>query len=420
MVKPESELLESVDSLPRAVLGSLPGVSILVFDTEMVLRLADGGTFRDYGYDPATLVGKRLGDALPGESFRPLLERYESALRGQTDEFEVSSFDGKGRFLVNVEPLFEDGEVVGGVALAREITARKRVEDELRTVSESFESAFNSAPIGMALVGLDGRPQRVNKALVDFLGYEAEELAQLTVEEITHPDDIAEDRERADRLIDGQIESYELEKRYLRKSGESVWALLAVSLVRDEDGTPLYFISQIKDITNRKQVEADLRRVAAEDSLTGVANRRQFEADLAAQVSRCRRQMETAALLMLDIDNFKSVNDTYGHAAGDAVLKAVASDLTGRVRTEDIVARVGGDEFAVIMVGGDAETGTSLAEEMMGHFDSRRVDYEGRQIGCRASIGSQVITGDEKDIDEVLLAVDHAMYGAKELRRSTR
>ena len=123
---------------------------------------------------------------------------------------------------------------------------------------------------------------------------------------------------------------------------------------------------------------------------------------------------------MLDIDNFKFVNDTYGHAAGDAVLKAVASDLTGRVRTEDIVARVGGDEFAVIMVGGDAETGTSLAEEMMGHFDSRRVDYEGRQIGCRASIGSQVITGDEKDIDEVLLAVDHAMYGAKELRRSTR
>ena len=87
MVKPESELLESVDSLPRAVLGSLPGVSILVFDTDMVLRLADGGAFRDYGYDPAELVGKRLAEALPGESFEHLIPRYEAALNGKTDEF---------------------------------------------------------------------------------------------------------------------------------------------------------------------------------------------------------------------------------------------------------------------------------------------------------------------------------------------
>lgn len=420
MVKPDSELLESVDSLPRAVLGSLPGISILVFDTDMVLRLADGGAFRDYGYDPAELVGKRLRDALPGESFNHLIPRYEATLEGKSDEFEVSSFDGRGRFLINVEPLVEDGEIVGGVALAREITARKLVEDELRTVSESFESAFISAPIGMALVGLDGRARRVNKALVNFLGYEPEELAQLTVEEITHPDDFGEDLEQANRLLEGRIERYELEKRYMRKSGESVWALLAVSLVRDEGGTPLYYISQIKDITGRKQAEADLRKVAAEDSLTGVANRRQFESDLAAQVARCRRQMETAALLMLDVDRFKSVNDTFGHAAGDTVLKAIASDLTGRVRTEDKVARVGGDEFALIMVGGDADTAAALAEELMRHFDRLQVDYEGQQIGCRASIGSQVITGDEKDIDEVLLAVDHAMYGAKELRRSTR
>ncbi len=418
MVKPDSELLESVDSLPRAVLGSLPGISILVFDTDMVLRLADGGAFRDYGYDPAELVGKRLRDALPGESFNHLIPRYEATLEGKSDEFEVSSFDGRGRFLINVEPLVEDGEIVGGVALAREITARKLVEDELRTVSESFESAFISAPIGMALVGLDGRARRVNKALVNFLGYEPEELAQLTVEEITHPDDFGEDLEQANRLLEGRIERYELEKRYMRKSGESVWALLAVSLVRDEGGTPLYYISQIKDITGRKQAEADLRKVAAEDSLTGVANRRQFESDLAAQVARCRRQMETAALLMLDVDRFKSVNDTFGHAAGDTVLKAIASDLTGRVRTEDKVARVGGDEFALIMVGGDADTAAALAGELMRHFDRLQIDYEGQQIGCRASIGSQVITGDEKDIDEVLLGADHAMYEAKELRRT--
>ncbi len=240
-----------------------------------------GGAFRRSTVtDPAQIatIGKRLGDALPGERFRPVLESTDRLLPEVvlgTDEFEVSSFDGKGRFLVNVEPLFEEGEVVGhlpGVALAREITGRKRVEDELRTVSESFESAFKSAPIGMALVGLDGRAQRVNKALVDFLGY-GQRKGQPAGGTLhgrprrDHPSRRHRGRSRAGRPPDRRPD------RALR-TGEavffardvvaaaSVWALLAVSLVRDEDGTPLYFISQIKDITNRKQVEADLRRVA--------------------------------------------------------------------------------------------------------------------------------------------------------------
>ncbi len=145
--------------------------------------------------------------------------------------------------------------------------------------------------------------------------------------------------------------------------------------------------------------------------------------------------METAALLMLDIDNFKYVNDNYGHAAGDAVLKAVAADLTCRVRAQDMVARRyhgGRRQFPMRSI---IRSGRRAAETVSIPYLARRrrtdgststaaiVDYEGRQIGCRASIGSQVITGDEKDIDEVLLGADHAMYGVRfwcELRRSTR
>mgnify|MGYP002682669908 CR=1 FL=1 len=238
----------------------------------------------------------------------------------------------------------------------------------------------------------------MNKALVDFLGYEAEELAELTVEEITHPDDIAEDREQADRLIDGQIERYELEKRYMRKSGEPVWALLAVSLVRDEDGNPLYFISQIKDITNRKQVEADLRRVAAEDSLTGVANRRQFEADLATQVSRCRRQMETAALLMLDIDSFKSVNDTLGHSTGDQLLREIAQRLRARVRQSDLVARLGGDEFVVMVETVSDRTGLHLLAAKILAAVGEPMQLQGHEVTVTASIGISVFPDDGSDV----------------------
>ena len=126
-----------------------------------------------------------------------------------------------------------------------------------------------------------------------------------------------------------------MEKRYFTAQGHLIWVGLAVSLVRDEAGRPVHFISQITDISERKRMETKLRRLADHDSLTGLWNRRRFEDELQRQVGRCQRYGERAALLLTDLDGFKDVNDTFGHKAGDDLLKVVATGLRARLRHTD-------------------------------------------------------------------------------------
>ncbi len=150
------------------------------------------------------------------------------------------------------------GEVSGLVALVHDITERREMEAALRKSEERFDGAFDHAPIGMALVSPEGRWLKVNHATCQILGREREELLALTFQDVTHPDDLESDLGHVRRMLAGEIETYQLEKRYLHPRGRLVHALLSVSLVRRDDGRPDYFISQIQDITERKRAEAEL------------------------------------------------------------------------------------------------------------------------------------------------------------------
>ena len=138
----------------------------------------------------------------------------------------------------------------------------------------------------------------------------------LTFQDITHPADLTLDLNHLERLLSGEESSYTMEKRYVTKQGRLVWVLLAVSLVRDDAGEPSHFISQIKDITETREMEERLRELANHDPVTDLLNRRRFEDELVRQVGRCRRYGETACLLILDVDDFKGVNDALGHRIG--------------------------------------------------------------------------------------------------------
>jgi len=134
----------------------------------------------------------------------------------------------------------------------------------LLNVTEIFENAFNYAAIGMSLIAPDGRWLRVNQAICDIVGYKREELLNLTFQDITHPDDLNTDLAYVNELLDGQIKSYQMEKRYFHKDGNIVWVLLSVSLVKNSNGKPKFFISQIQDITKRIKAEKDLKKALAE------------------------------------------------------------------------------------------------------------------------------------------------------------
>jgi diguanylate cyclase (GGDEF)-like protein/PAS domain S-box-containing protein len=300
--------------------------------------------------------------------------------------------------------------------LVEDIAKRQEVERELRDAQTRFGHAFEEAPIGIALVDLDGVWRQVNRALCTMLGYSERELLARTREQLTHPDDLPADLEQVAGLVSGEIDHCTLEKRFIDARGDVVWASVSRSIVRDDGGQPLYFIAQVQDISERRSYEAKLAHLADHDALTGLFNRRRFEHELERQVAYTDRYRTPAALLMLDLDNFKHVNDTLGHAVGDEVLVRVATTLRERLRINDVIARLGGDEFAIIL----PATETAEAEQLVGALlatirDDGGVLQERQAIQVSASIGIAALrAGASLTPAELMMRADVAMYDAKE------
>jgi diguanylate cyclase (GGDEF)-like protein len=179
------------------------------------------------------------------------------------------------------------------------------------------------------------------------------------------------------------------------------------TLIENDQGHPLHVLAQVQDVTDRRRQEKTLRHIADHDELTGLLNRRSFRAALQRHLAAARRYGPGGALLMLDLDGFKTVNDTRGHTAGDALILACAEALQARVRESDLLARLGGDEFAVLLPTGGREEASTVALALLSAV--RRVGE-----GVTVSIGIAVSDGErDADLDEALAAADRAMYAAK-------
>jgi len=307
--------------------------------------------------------------------------------------------------------------------LRQEISERERLEAEarraersLREVRKRFESAFENAPIGMALIDMEGRWLQVNDALCRITGHTEEELKATTLSAITHVDDVDIDSRSLAQLLAGQMRSYHVEKRYRHAWGHDVWVLVTKSIVRDEDRNPLYVVTQVQDISERKELARHLEDAMDHDFLTGLFNRRHFEQELARETERAARYGASGAVLIIDLDNFKDVNDTFGHRAGDDVLKGVAGLLRHRLRHTDVVARLGGDEFAVLLTQTDADHAQTLADEVVKALGREIAVLAEQSIRITASVGVAMLDG-LTDV-EVLAYADLAMYEAKEAGRN--
>ncbi len=294
---------------------------------------------------------------------------------------------------------------------ARSEKERGKVERALREVHARFEAAFGNAPIGMALVARDGRWLEVNDALCRITGYSRDELKATTLEAITDPDYVDLDTQQMRDLLSGHIQSYQVEKRYRHARGHQLWVLVTVSVVHDDRVEPRYVISQVQDISERKELAQRLEYMVDHDFLTGLFNRRRFEQELAQEVERGSRYGSTGAVLAIDLDNFKDINDAFGHKAGDDLLKGVAGALRHRMRQTDVMARVGGDEFAVLLPQTDAEQAQVVADGIVKTLHQHVAVLGGRSIRTTASVG--VVLFDGLSAAELLAYADLAMYEAK-------
>jgi diguanylate cyclase (GGDEF)-like protein/PAS domain S-box-containing protein len=287
-------------------------------------------------------------------------------------------------------------------------------------VEAYLRSAFDDAPIGIALVsietGVEGRFLRVNRALCELTGYAAEQLELKDVRAIVHPEDLEQDLAATRRLVAGELDGFQLEQRLLHADRHAVWVMVNASLVRDSSGKPLYCIRQLQDIEQRKRFEGEVGYLADHDALTGLLNRRGFVLELTHQLASARRYGGGGAVLFLDLDDFKYVNDTLGHSVGDEVISDIARLAQERLRETDVFARLGGDEFAVLLPQADMSQAQTVAAELLGAVRGGNGVTIGDGRGVTMSIGLTGFQTPGTDVtaDDVLLDADLAMYAAKE------
>ena len=253
-------------------LGRRPGASVLVYDPYLRARMAVGPLFDDAA-GPA--AGQSVADLMP-EGLGTTLERHlRAALAGDCRSLEQRTADRT--YWLEIEPLRgEDGEIASGMAVALDVTDRATALAALRDSEERFRTAFEDAPIGMALVALDGRFMRVNSALTELTGHSAERLVTTTLQQISHPEDASGLEGDLRRLAAGEVDGVAGEARDLQPGGEVVSASLNIALVRDRVGGPQHLVLQAQDITDRKRYEDQLQYLADHDALTGLHNRRGF------------------------------------------------------------------------------------------------------------------------------------------------
>lgn len=441
-------MTESVEDY--ALLHAMP-LGVCIFDRDYVVRFWNRCLQSWTRIPAADIVGQRLGHFFPNLREPKFTSRFEQLFQGGPPVIFSARLHGciipsvlpggMTRLQHTVARALRDETTAETVVLMtmqdmteayvrvrdyarmhetaqREIEMRRRAEAVLRESEQRFVSAFEYAANGMALLSLEGEWMKANQALCSMLGYREEELLGRTLHEFTLPEDRDLDRRKQLRLLRGHANAYQIEKRVLDRQGRPVWVLLSVSLVRNAEGAPGYFIAQVENITRRKELERELYVLATTDHLTGLSNRREFLSRAEHEVQRSRRQQTGLALLMVDIDNFKAINDTWGHGVGDAVLRAMADTCREVLRATDVFGRLGGEEFGIVLADAGREKAEAIADRVRAALAGKVVQAENALVSFTVSIGVAVSCQDLYSVTDLMRRADAALYEAKSRGRN--
>ncbi len=347
----EAALKESEEKFARIFTGSPDGIVIIGLADSRILDINDAFVVSS-GFSYDELVGHRVNDLQIFDDVEQLKRSTEIVMKeGSLQNFELTFRTKKGEqipALVSATVVELEGEK-SLVCIAKDNRAQRDTEAKLRVSEERFRGAFENAPIGMLLTDTDGYIFQANHFAVQALAYTEAEMVGSHISRLVPTQERQSLKETFDRLLYRSGNVFRSERRMLCKDSMEIWTNFHVVLQRSEDGLPLYFIVQVADITEMKRSQERMERMAFYDTLTDLANRHLFGSRLEQAIAHAQRTETFAAMLYLDLDQFKRVNDTLGHQAGDELLREVARRLTHCVRAEDTVARYGGDEFAILL-----------------------------------------------------------------------
>ncbi len=393
-------------------------------DQELRFTRIEGHGLSSVGLRPSDLIGKRSLEVgnyeLVGLSVAEF-QRLRAERRPYRDVLgRLRMADGSTQYVrVTGEPIFDDaGQFLGYRGVTRNVTDRVLAEQAREESEARFRAAVENSAIGMALQDPDGRWLKVNRALCEVLGYAEEELLARGFGVLADPGDPGADGAALAELRAGGRDTYQTERRSLRKDGSIVWIQLALAVVRDSAGRPAQFIAQVQDITERKDAQRRAEQLALHDALTGLANARLLGDRLEHALAAAKRGQAMVAVLFIDLDGFKPVNDSCGHAVGDQLLQQIAARIEKATREEDTVARPGGDEFVVVASAwAQREEIERLATRLL-HEISLPVAAGGHTVSVSASIGISLYPEHGADGRELLHSADEAMYRAKRAGRN--
>lgn len=341
---------------------------------------------------------RRTGEILDAETFCPAL------------------YDGEGAYVwATGVPLYDaNGQRIGAIESIRDISERKKNEDFLRKLTHGIEHSASA----VLITDLNGTIEYVNKKFTQLTGYSPEEAIGRNPR-ILKSD--ATPREVFDNLwrtiLAGQEWRGELLNR--RRTGEVYWSIASISPLHNEQGEITHFIANVEDINERKNAEATIERLAYFDPLTDLPNRRMLQDRLEMALKRSRRQATGAALLYLDLDSFKHINDSLGHPAGDKLLREMASRFTQTLRDDDVVCRLGGDEFAVVLHDIRHDQDVVPITQKLLDIAAEPLQLEGREVAVTSSIGIALYPKDGTDAKLLGKHADIALYHAKAEGKNT-
>jgi diguanylate cyclase (GGDEF)-like protein/PAS domain S-box-containing protein len=424
MAQDITERVRSQEELRRfrmAINSSIDAV-YLIDRAQMRFIDANETALMTLGYSYQELLQLGPHDLKPDEGERERIDsRFDEIINSEAKAGMVETIhqrkDGT-RLPVEVylRALHSEGRQVL-VAVVRDITTRLKVEAVLRESEQRFRVAFNQAAVGLAHVAPDGRWLMVNNKLCEIVGYSQQELLSMRFQDITHPEDLVADLTLARRMTAGELDEKTREKRYRCKDGHFIWVNLTSSMVRDEGGVPKYYSTVVEDISRRKQMEQQLLHLANHDALTGLPNRSLLLDRLTQTIGFANRSGSRVAVILIDLDRFKNINDSLGHGLGDQIILEVARRLSACAKEGDTVARIGGDEFMVVR-SDVREDGVALMAKQILESMSQPMAIQGHEFFPTGSMGISMYPRDGRDSQALVKNADTAMYRAKDAGRN--
>jgi diguanylate cyclase (GGDEF)-like protein/PAS domain S-box-containing protein len=409
----QRSILQNQNYLEQVIDGMPAG--LVVVDAELRVRSMNRTMAELLGVPDSLLLEQKpaLEELIP---CRELADRAAEALASGAGHDQVLvTLDGRAdgvRYVdFNIRRARKDGSYML-LLIGQDITFRRKARLRLQESEEFFRLTFNQAAVGIALLGSDGRVLRTNSKMSHILGYSEIELLQRFFQQLTCDEDLPDELALINRLKAGEISDYQREKRLIRRDGTPVWVSVTVSRMRDANGNQR-FICVIKDIQRQKQAEEALLRLANHDALTGLPNRVLMQDRLGQAIMHAHRAGRQVAVMFIDLDRFKHVNDSLGHDAGDALIVEIARRLSSSLRESDTVARQGGDEFVVVLPDlAGQDDAAKVARKLLDNLFQPML-LCGQEVFPSGSIGIAMYPRDGEDSATLLKNADSAMYGSK-------